>query len=75
VARNISDQMIRDFVANMHEYASVHNLGKPTLLFAQTETMFGVALDWRDYRRSFGFRRGPWTGDDYEKLCNALRNW
>jgi hypothetical protein len=73
--RNIPDQMIRDFVARMHDYADEHGLGKPNLLFGQTSKQFGVCLDWRDYRRSFTFTKGSWTVDDYTKLCDALRSW
>jgi hypothetical protein len=67
--------MIKDFVGGMREYAARNDLGKPTLMFAQTEDHFGVCLDWHDYRRAFSFRRPSWTPDDYEKLCNALRAW
>lgn len=67
--------MIKEFVGRMYAYADYHHLGKPTLLFGQTTDHFGIALDWPDHRRSFTFNRSSWTGDDYEKLCNALRNW
>jgi hypothetical protein len=59
----------------MRDYAQRHSLGKPTLLIADSESLYGIALDWRDYRRAFSFRKGAWTGDDFEKLCNAFRAW
>jgi hypothetical protein len=73
--RNISDQMIKSFVSRMREYAAANDLGKPTLMFAQTDNVFGVALDWRDYRRAFTFNKGSWTIADYQRLCDALRAW
>jgi hypothetical protein len=73
--RHIPDQVIKQFIERMREYASHHDLGSPTLLFAQSDTHYGVALDWRDYRRAFSFSKRGWTLADYQKLCNALRNW
>lgn len=59
----------------MKDYAAVHSLGAPTLLFAQGTVHWGVALDWRDYRRAFTFNRATWTLADYQKLCDLLRAW
>jgi hypothetical protein len=73
-ARFIPDAMIDDFVARMEDYAKLHSLGKPTLRFAQNETHFGVALDWRDYHRAFSFSRKTWLIADYRKLSDKLRN-
>lgn len=75
LTRHLSDRTLKEFVATMKGYAAQNNLGKPTLLFAQTPHHFGICLKWTDDQRAFSLLKGAWTADDYGRVCDLFRAW